>query len=78
MAFEYQLDTMEYAINHYNSDRFYYEPRILLGEINTNANLRGNANTVNNVAKSILKGAVENKWKKIFWEKSSIEPALLR
>ena len=78
MLSEYQIDTMDFTLNRCNSDITYHGSRHLLAEINSNANLRVNANIINNVAKGILKGAVDNKWKKIFWEKSSVEPALLR
>lgn len=42
----------------------------------TNFNLKGT--TTNNVAKTIISKAISDKWKKIFWEKSSVDPAMLR
>ena len=67
----YQVESMEFIFD-YSSQCQNRISRSLLTE--QNSNLRG----ANNAVKTIIKSAVDNKWKKIFWEKNAVDPSMLR
>ena len=73
--YQLEVDSMEFICD-YSSQCANISPNMMSRSLMTeqNSNLRGS----NSAVKTIIKNAVDNKWKKIFWEKNAVDPSMLR